>query len=242
VGALVEVLEANPELFAADPLQYNWEGDRVIHARTVMEPAASAREMFSRTMIPVPPLKMNYTADSSSVVPVPWGSAGSLMVRRRLFDALGGWDESFFIDMEDVDLCWRAWLRGWPTVYVPNARLNHKWGASNDDQLLAAKTESVRRQLTRRDFDRLVRQQRNHLRFALKVLDASSVLVLIGMKLVRLGAVAPRYPRVALATAVALAKFIGDIPVSLSARRRIAKTATSSSRAIIQRFGAADLN
>lgn len=34
-------------------------------------------------------------------------------------------DEDFFIHKEDVDVCWRAQLRGWASVYVPQAIAHH---------------------------------------------------------------------------------------------------------------------
>ena len=46
---------------------------------------------------------------------------------------LGGFDETFFMEWEDLDLCWRAWLRGWPSVYVPAAPLRHRVGAVTTD-------------------------------------------------------------------------------------------------------------
>jgi GT2 family glycosyltransferase len=196
----------------------------------------SLREVFARALIPLPPLKMNYTAASAVTVPVPWGCAGCLMVRKRLFDELGGWDESFFLDLEDMDLCWRAWLRGWPTVFVPGARLNHRWGASGDKALFAAKSAEIRKQLRGTDFSHFVSQQRNHLRFAVKVLDPVSVLALIAIKIVALVARLPRHPRVAFATARALAAFIGDIPAGIAERRRISRTSLCTSRMLIERF------
>ncbi len=37
----------------------------------------------------------------------------------------GIFDESFFMHKEDVDVCWRAQLRGWTSLFVPTARANH---------------------------------------------------------------------------------------------------------------------
>jgi GT2 family glycosyltransferase len=238
IRALAGALDATPDAFAADPLQYDWDGTRIIHALARLERTTTVREMLSTAVIPVPPLKMNYVAQAAAATTVPWGCAGCLMVRRSRFEALSGWDESFFIDMEDVDLCWRAWLRGWPTVFVAAAVLHHKVGASNDEPLRAAKRADLRERISRRDFSRLVRQQRNHLRFAVKVLDPLSVAVLVAMKVVRGVVLVPQRPRVAFAIARALAMCAFDLPESLSQRRRIARESTCSSRALIQRFSA----
>jgi len=54
-----------------------------------------------------------------------WSAAACLLVRRRAFLELGGFDEGMFLYCEDVDLSWRAWLGGWHCLYVPGARCLH---------------------------------------------------------------------------------------------------------------------
>jgi hypothetical protein len=54
-----------------------------------------------------------------------WCSAACVLVRRRAFDELGGFDPQFFLYCEDVDLSWRVWLAGWRCLYVPDARCLH---------------------------------------------------------------------------------------------------------------------
>jgi GT2 family glycosyltransferase/predicted SAM-dependent methyltransferase len=48
-----------------------------------------------------------------------------LLVRRELFEELGGFDPCFFNMYEDVDFCLRAGERGWETHYCPEAVLYH---------------------------------------------------------------------------------------------------------------------
>jgi GT2 family glycosyltransferase len=236
VRHLADALTADAAVFAADPLQFNWEGDRVIHARARLERIMSIRDVFSRTLIPLPPLKVNNNVASAAMEEVPWGCAGSLMVRRRAFEDVGAWDEKLFIDMEDVDLCWRAWRRGWPTVFVPLARLYHKWGASNDEQLFAAKDEQLRKRLARTSSGRLVRQQRNHLRFALKVLDWPSVVALTAIKTAAACVLLVRRPPIGYAFFRALGHVVLELPDSLAWRTRIARDAARSSRSLIRQF------
>jgi N-acetylglucosaminyl-diphospho-decaprenol L-rhamnosyltransferase len=49
----------------------------------------------------------------------------AMLIRRSLLDAIGGFDERFFMYYEDVDLCRRAWKAGWRVRYVPEARFVH---------------------------------------------------------------------------------------------------------------------
>lgn len=50
--------------------------------------------------------------------------------RRDVFEQLGGYEERFFLYYEDVDLAFRAILRGYHALLVPSARVSHKLGAT----------------------------------------------------------------------------------------------------------------
>ena len=52
------------------------------------------------------------------------------LFRRARFLELGGYDERFFLYYEDIDLAYRALLRGWRALLVPDARVEHDLGAS----------------------------------------------------------------------------------------------------------------
>ncbi|MEO0080094.1 MAG: glycosyltransferase family 2 protein, partial [candidate division WOR-3 bacterium] len=56
--------------------------------------------------------------------------ASCLLVRRQVVLKLGGFDERFPIFYNDVDLSFRMRRAGWRTVYLPNARVYHRLGAS----------------------------------------------------------------------------------------------------------------
>jgi GT2 family glycosyltransferase len=54
----------------------------------------------------------------------------AMLVRREVFLQLGGFDATYGAYLEDVDLCWRAWLMGHEVHYVPSAVAHHQYGAS----------------------------------------------------------------------------------------------------------------
>jgi len=56
--------------------------------------------------------------------------AGAALYRRAMLDDIGFFDEDFFMYLEDVDLAWRARLRGWRCLYVPDAVVHHVHSAS----------------------------------------------------------------------------------------------------------------
>jgi N-acetylglucosaminyl-diphospho-decaprenol L-rhamnosyltransferase len=64
------------------------------------------------------------------VPPMPWVLGAALAIRRSAFDAVGGFDQSFFMYYEEVDLCYRLHLAGWQTLYAPEAFVMHVGGAS----------------------------------------------------------------------------------------------------------------
>jgi N-acetylglucosaminyl-diphospho-decaprenol L-rhamnosyltransferase len=62
--------------------------------------------------------------------PVGWLSGSCLLVRRSAFDQVGGFDERYFMYMEDVDLGDRLGRAGWLSVYVPSSEVLHHKGHS----------------------------------------------------------------------------------------------------------------
>jgi len=56
-------------------------------------------------------------------------------VRREAFEAVGGFDESFFMYFEDIDLCERLAVAGWDVVYAPSAVVEHHGAHSTSRNL-----------------------------------------------------------------------------------------------------------
>jgi GT2 family glycosyltransferase len=56
---------------------------------------------------------------------VDWLAGASMMIRRRVLDQIGLFDETFFLYFEETDLCRRAARAGWRTVYVVESRVMH---------------------------------------------------------------------------------------------------------------------
>lgn len=82
-----------------------------------------------------------------------WLSGACLLLRREAFDAVGGFDTSYFMFFEDVDLGERLGLAGWHNVYVPSARVTHVGGTSWRERpatMISAHHRSAERYLTRR--------------------------------------------------------------------------------------------
>ncbi len=82
-----------------------------------------------------------------------WLSGSCQLLRRKAFDAIGGFDQRYFMYFEDVDLGDRLGKAGWRNVYVPDAEVVHEGGKSTEQasaKMLAAHHRSAYRYLADR--------------------------------------------------------------------------------------------
>jgi len=97
-----------------------------------------------------------------SFSPVLYGSGGCSLFDRAKFLVLGGFDEFYQpAYVEDLDLGYRAWLRGWPSVFVAEARVLHHHRATSSRFYASAELEEF--------------LERNHRRFLLRTVRSSDV-------------------------------------------------------------------
>lgn len=61
---------------------------------------------------------------------VDWVSGAALLIRKELFEKLGGFDENFFMYFEDQDLCLRAKAHGNSIIFFPHMSVVHFDGKS----------------------------------------------------------------------------------------------------------------
>ena len=62
---------------------------------------------------------------------VDWVVGAALLVRRAAIDRAGGFDETFHMYSEEVDLCYRIGRAGWSCYYLPDVSATHIWGGSS---------------------------------------------------------------------------------------------------------------
>ena len=137
-AALARTLDAHVECAIAAPQLLNDDGSVQASARgepgawtglfgrhgllTKFFPNAAA----ARRNLPAADL----VASGVESAPVDWVMGAAMLIRRAPFDAVGGFDERYFLYWEDADLCRRLRDAGFTTRYVPGARVRHAGGAS----------------------------------------------------------------------------------------------------------------
>lgn len=66
---------------------------------------------------------------------VDWLSGACMAVDRSALTTVGGFDEEYFMFLEDVDLCFRLKRAGWRSLYVPSAQIVHSGGHSTKKRM-----------------------------------------------------------------------------------------------------------
>ena len=104
-------LDAEPDLAAVGPALLNPDGSQYPSARVARVDHRRRRPRRARSPVPRATPSPVATASSTRRGTGPATSTGCraalLFLRRSALDSVGGWDERYFMYMEDVDLCWR---------------------------------------------------------------------------------------------------------------------------------------
>jgi N-acetylglucosaminyl-diphospho-decaprenol L-rhamnosyltransferase len=85
---------------------------------------------LSRTHLSVFDEVISRPAEYERAQAVDWAVGAVLLISRACFEAVGGWNESYFLYSEETEFCLRARDLGYLTWYQPLARSTHSGGAS----------------------------------------------------------------------------------------------------------------
>lgn len=148
---LLAAVEASPSVAVAGPKLMEWDHPGYIReiGRTLTTLGAAVPEVDGE-------LDQAQYDDMSDVLGV---AAGGMLVRHRLWDELGGFDDALPVIDDALDLCVRARLAGHRVVVVPAARVASAGSAGPGTAFLGRRTPRRRRR-------RLARQAELHRRLA----------------------------------------------------------------------------
>ena len=59
-----------------------------------------------------------------------WATGACMFIRSSVFNELGGFDSHYFAHQEEIDLCWRAFNKGYTTKYIGSSTVYHVGGAT----------------------------------------------------------------------------------------------------------------
>ena len=126
---LIAAMEAEPDVGAAQPklLQY--------YDRGRFEYAGASGGFLDRFGYPFLRGRVFFDMEADrgqydDARDVFWATGAALVLRRSALDEVGLLDELFFMHMEEIDLCWRLWRRGWRVRVVPQSVVYHIGGGS----------------------------------------------------------------------------------------------------------------
>jgi N-acetylglucosaminyl-diphospho-decaprenol L-rhamnosyltransferase len=134
-ATIVARFDREPDLAAVGPVLRNPDGSQYPSARSVPGPAVAVGHALFGRILPGNRFTRRYRqldVDPNVARDVDWVSGAMLFLRRAALASVGGWDERYFMYMEDVDLCWRLHRLGWRIAYEPGGSVTHVQGASTD--------------------------------------------------------------------------------------------------------------
>ncbi len=152
---LVRVGEADARVGAVGPLVMT-DGEVYPSARALPSLANGIGHALLARIWPTNPFTASYRNDTE-LPPrerdAGWLSGSCLLVRREAFDAVGGFDDDYFMYFEDVDLGARLGAAGWLNRYAPSAVVEHSGAHSTDTdsaRMIVVHHQSAYRFLSRR--------------------------------------------------------------------------------------------
>lgn len=130
VDELLAAAERWPRAAAVGPRIAEPDGSVYPSARAVPRLGAGIGHALLGQVWPGNPWTAAYLddADMATERAAGWLSGSCLLLRREAFDSLGGFDERYFMYLEDIDLGDRLGRAGWQNVYVPTAVIHHDQG------------------------------------------------------------------------------------------------------------------
>ena len=130
IEEMVALLDANPSVGIVGPQVVNADGTRYPSARSFPNLIDAAGHGFVGLISANNRWSRRYLNPDT----IEWVSGTAMLIRRTAFDAVGGFDEDYFMYVEDVDLCWRLREKNWTVAVADKALVTHHIGGSSEQR------------------------------------------------------------------------------------------------------------
>lgn len=131
IDVLLAKLASDQRIGAIGPAIKNLDGSTYPSARHLPSLLNGIGHALFARIWPANPWTASYHAENSPEArDAGWLSGACLLVRREAFEAVGGFDERYFMYFEDVDLGHRFAQAGYRNYYEPGASVIHFGGLS----------------------------------------------------------------------------------------------------------------
>lgn len=136
----VEAMEAHPDCGVAGAQLLNADGSR---QNSIANFPTLATELLNKSLLRrlfprrFPGKEQTFTepVEVESVI------GAFMLIRKAVWDALGGFDENYFFFFEETDFCLRVRRKGWKTYHLPGVRVWHDQGKSAKEVHIPARIE-----------------------------------------------------------------------------------------------------
>lgn len=134
VEAMAGLLDARPAVGLVGPKTRNPDGTIQVSFGPDLTPLAEWRQRrLVRGVRARDPFALREAEAQAAEEHQPaWVSGSCFLARRQALEAVGGFDEGFFLYEEDADLGLRLRRAGWTVLYTPAAEVRHLLGRSMD--------------------------------------------------------------------------------------------------------------
>jgi N-acetylglucosaminyl-diphospho-decaprenol L-rhamnosyltransferase len=156
IDSLVRAGDSDPLIGAVGPRILTSEGSVYPSARSIPSLRTGVGHALFANLWLANPWTREYRRDTDEAPrrrEAGWLSGSCVLVRRSLFDTLGGFDPRFFMYFEDVDLGYRIGQMGYRNVYEPSAVVTHTGAhstATESARMIRAHHDSARRFLDKK--------------------------------------------------------------------------------------------
>ena len=147
VAALIDYLDAHPDVAIVGPRIERPDGTTYPSMRVFPNVWLAGLHALLEPIWPGNPATRAYRSARADGT-VDWVSGAFLVIRRDVFEEIGGFDERYFMFAEDMALCWQVREHGLSVAAVPEAVVTHIEGVSRQREsraMLIAHHESAMR-------------------------------------------------------------------------------------------------